>query len=126
MERQIKDSELYIENSKSVRSHVRKRILKDNLIPYKCSICNSPPSWRGEPMSLVLDHENGVNNDHRLNNLRFLCPNCNHQQPTYAGKNKKRREDKLCMDCEKVIYKTSTRCNRCSQKRKYIDGTFSK
>ena len=32
---------------------------------------------------------NGKNNDHRIENLRFLCPNCHSQTATYAGKNKK-------------------------------------
>ena len=43
--------------------------------------------WLGNPLALQLDHINGVNNDHRLTNLRFLCPNCHSQTDTYAGKN---------------------------------------
>jgi 5-methylcytosine-specific restriction endonuclease McrA len=43
----------------------------------------------GKPLSLHLDHKNGKNNDHRIENLRFLCPNCHSQTATYAGKNKK-------------------------------------
>lgn len=39
------------------------------------------------PLTLQLDHINRVNNDHRLTNLRFLCPNCHSQTDTYAGKN---------------------------------------
>ena len=41
-------------------------------------------------LSLQLDHINGINNDHRIENLRFLCPNCHSQTETYAGKNKGR------------------------------------
>lgn len=44
----------------------------------------------GQSLSLQLDHINGINNDHRLENLRFLCPNCHSQTNTYAGKNKGR------------------------------------
>lgn len=40
-------------------------------------------------MALQLDHKNGVNNDHRLENLRFLCPNCHAITETFAGKNSK-------------------------------------
>ena len=36
------------------------------------------------------NHINGINNDHRLENLRFLCPNCHSQTSTYAGKNKRK------------------------------------
>ena len=37
---------------------------------------------------MELDHINGVNNDNRLENLRFLCPNCHSQTSTYGSKNK--------------------------------------
>ena len=40
-------------------------------------------------MDLVLDHINGVNNDNRLENLRFLCNNCDSQLPTFKARNKK-------------------------------------
>ena len=43
--------------------------------------------WQGQDLSLQLDHINGVNNDHRVKNLRFLCPNCYSQTDTYGGKN---------------------------------------
>ena len=33
-------------------------------------------------MSLIIDHINGINNDNRLTNLRWVCPNCNIQLPT--------------------------------------------
>ena len=121
----LTDEQLYIENSTTARSVVRRRILYDNLIEYKCSICSSEPKWRGQDMSLILDHENGINNDNRLTNLRFLCPNCNHQQPTYAGKNKRKTDEKKCVDCNKTIHKNSIRCNGCSAKKKHADGLMS-
>jgi HNH endonuclease len=31
--------------------------------------------WRGRPMSMILDHINGVRDDNRLENLRMVCPN---------------------------------------------------
>jgi hypothetical protein len=46
--------------------------------------------WNGEPLSLLLDHENGNRNDNRPENLRLLCPNCDSQLPTRGGKNKGR------------------------------------
>jgi 5-methylcytosine-specific restriction endonuclease McrA len=39
---------------------------------------------------LVLDHINGDRSDNRITNLRLLCPNCNSQQNTFAGRNKGR------------------------------------
>jgi 5-methylcytosine-specific restriction endonuclease McrA len=35
---------------------------------------------------LHLDHINGINNDNRRENLRFLCPNCHSQTPTYGNR----------------------------------------
>lgn len=77
---------LFSQNSRHGRGVVKNRIIKDNLLPYKCALCNIA-EWCGERLSLVLDHINGVNNDHRLDNLRFLCPNCNSQQDTFCRKN---------------------------------------
>ncbi len=83
----IPNEKLFIENSHTGRNIVRRRLLSEKQIPYKCAWCGMGPQWKGKKLSLVLDHINGVNNDHRLENLRFLCPNCNAQTPTYGGKN---------------------------------------
>ncbi len=68
---------------------MKSKIIKNKLIPYKCQCCDNEGEWLGKPISLHLDHINGVNNDNRLVNLRFLCPNCHSQTDTYAGKNKR-------------------------------------
>ena len=44
--------------------------------------------WCGKPMPLILDHINGINNDNRLENLRFVCSNCDSQLDTYKSRNK--------------------------------------
>ena len=69
--------------------HIRERVLKYNLIPYKCAVCNNMGSWLGRSLRLQVDHINGDHNDNRLENLRFLCPNCHTQTDTFAGKNVK-------------------------------------
>ena len=69
---------------------VRRRVLKRNLIPYKCAICGQEPEWNGEPLTLTLDHINGDHFDNRVENLRFVCPNCDTQQDTYGAKNKRK------------------------------------
>lgn len=40
-------------------------------------------------MPLILDHVNGINNDNRIENLRFVCSNCDSQLHTYKSKNRK-------------------------------------
>lgn len=81
-------SEILVKDSMFNNYHLRKRLLKEGLLKYVCSICGIS-EWLESPLSLHLDHINGVNNDNRLENLRLLCPNCHSQTLTYCGKNKK-------------------------------------
>jgi len=80
--------EILIESSKYTSTyHLKSRLLKAELLEYECSSC-SISEWQSKPLTLHLDHINGVNNDNRLENLRLLCPNCHSQTSTYCGKNK--------------------------------------
>lgn len=83
-----KDEEIFIENSPVGTETVRGRIIKQGLIEYKCS-CGLGCEWNNKPITLQLEHKNGNNRDHRLENLEFLCPNCHSQTSTYGSKNKK-------------------------------------
>jgi 5-methylcytosine-specific restriction endonuclease McrA len=85
----IKNEDVFIENSSYARHLIKKRIIEHKLIEYKCECCGQIDIWNNKKISLQLDHINGVNDDHRLQNLRFLCPNCHSQQDTYASKNRK-------------------------------------
>jgi hypothetical protein len=81
-------SEICVPNSSyGSTSFLKKRLVNEGVIEEKCALC-ALTHWRGEKLSLVLDHINGDNRDHRLENLRLLCPNCNSLQPTFAGRNK--------------------------------------
>ena len=101
-----------VENSNYNRSHLKRRLVESGLLEYKCSSCGIVDVWNNKPISLQLDHINGVNNDNRLENLRFLCPNCHSQTETYCGKH--RKKEYFCLDCGVEIGKNSTRCNKCS------------
>lgn len=88
----INNEEVFCEDSIYPRQSLKRRIIKENIIEYKCNKCNNNGEWNGKKLSLHLDHINGINNDHRIENLRFLCPNCHSQTETYGGrKNKKKR-----------------------------------
>ena len=76
--------EIFCEDSKVSRATVKKRVIDNNYIKYECSDCGSPPKWRNKPLTLILDHINGIRNDNRIGNLRFLCPNCDSQQDTFC------------------------------------------
>ena len=70
-----------------------------------------------EPIPLQLDHIDGNNKDHRLENLRLLCPTCHANTDTYGGRNVKYiKIENKCIDCESKIHARSTRCNSCSVK----------
>jgi 5-methylcytosine-specific restriction endonuclease McrA len=71
------------------RSVVRRRLLLDGIFENRCTICNIE-DWLGKPLAMHIDHINGVRDDHRLENLRMLCPNCHSQTDTYGGRNVKR------------------------------------
>lgn len=85
----VKAEDILKENCKHQRNVLRKYVIKNNLIPYKCAICGCT-EWHGKTLSLELDHINGLNNDNRLENLRFLCPNCHSQTSTYGSRNQQR------------------------------------
>lgn len=97
------------DNCKHVRSVLRRCVIKNNLLPYKCSICGIT-EWNGKTLSLELDHINGKNNDNRLENLRFLCPNCHSQTSTFGSKNKQinytTSEYNITDDIRKLVYDT--------------------
>ena len=82
----VRKEDILKENCKHQRIVLRRYVIKNNLIPYKCAICGCT-EWQGKTLSLELDHINGINNDNRLENLRFLCPNCHSQTSTYGSRN---------------------------------------
>lgn len=85
--KRIPNEEVFTENSTYNNSKsLKKRLIEEQILEHKCSCCGNPGVWLGKPITLQLDHINGVHNDNRLFNLRLLCPNCHSQTDTYAGK----------------------------------------
>lgn len=120
--KRFSEDEIFIEGSSASQHALRNRYFYGNYSEYKCSICGIN-EWNNKPLTLRLDHINGHNTDDRLENLRWVCPNCDSQLDTYCGKNlKKRREERACVDCGKPIPKTARRttlrCAKCANKRK--------
>ena len=54
-----------------------------------CGICGQSKQWNGKLLTMILDHLNGDHHDNRIENLRWICPNCNSQLSTFAGRNSK-------------------------------------
>lgn len=118
----IDSCDMFIENSKYSRSTVRKRIIRDKLLEYKCAVprCDNVGVHLGRPLVLQLDHINGISSDNRLANLRWICPNCHSQTETYAGKKNKKIQNKC--ECGVILHRQtfSGKCKSCSNSsRKY-------
>ena len=71
------------------RTHIKLRLLRAGLLQNRCEQCGLS-EWQGKPLSVYIDHINGVRGDNRLENLRMLCPNCHSQTETYSGRNLRR------------------------------------
>jgi len=83
------DELVYVENSTYDRGQLSQRVQRDGWLPYACDVCANVGEWMNQPLKLHIDHINGNSTDHRKENLRWLCPNCHTQTPTFAGRNQK-------------------------------------
>jgi hypothetical protein len=70
----------------SDRSTIKRRLLNFGILRNTCDECGIC-EWRGRPLSVQIDHINGDRNDHRIENLRMLCPNCHSQTEIFGGRN---------------------------------------
>jgi len=99
-----------------------RKIRKYNLKEYRCVKCGNDGVWMGEPICLHLDHIDGNSRNNCLDNLRFLCPNCHTQTPTFGGK--KLKHIHRCPSCARQFPGHGTVCAKCSNaklKVKYPD-----
>ena len=104
-------SEIFVVNSNfKNRKSIKNKLIKYKIMEYKCTKCDIS-SWMNEPITLQLEHKNGINNDNRLENLELLCPNCHSQTSTYCGRNIK-YEDKFC-ECGNKIESNKKKCRSC-------------
>jgi hypothetical protein len=93
-------SEILVEGSTYHRGHLKRRLLSEGVKEPRCELCGQGEVWRGLPMSLVLDHINGIPDDNRLENPRIACPNCAATFDTRCGRrNRRERVSRACLRC---------------------------
>jgi len=83
----VSDDEIFRENSRHSAGSIRNHVIDRSIVVYRCAICDIPPEWMGHDLSLELDHIDGDSTNNTPGNLRFLCPNCHSQTPTFRGRN---------------------------------------
>lgn len=81
--------QIFVFRNSKVQNVPLKEALLAKGVPNSCSECQIDSSWNGKPLTLQVDHINGINSDDRFENLRLLCPNCHSQTDTWCAKNKK-------------------------------------
>jgi len=69
-----------------VKRSLLQRALNESVVPYVCAWCGLDGTWRGLPLTLEIDHIDGDFHNNRIENLRFLCPNCHRQTANFAGR----------------------------------------
>ena len=97
------------------------KVHREKLVENRCASCGLKPRWKGKKLNLLLDHKNGIVNDNRIKNLRFLCPNCKRQIED-ARKQRTKKKQKLvrCITCGQFRSPrvSGQNCQKCRNKTK--------
>ncbi|MFL5859427.1 MAG: HNH endonuclease signature motif containing protein [Solirubrobacteraceae bacterium] len=105
--------EVMVEGSSYPRGKLKRRLYAAGLKQRRCELCGQGEMWNGRRMALVLDHINGVSNDHRLENLQIVCPNCAATLDTHCGRNLP--QARICPGCGQEFMPTTMQHRYCAQ-----------
>lgn len=105
--------EILVEHSTYSRGHLKRRLYREGLKSPVCELCGQGELWRGRRMALILDHINGVGDDHRLENLQIVCPNCAATLDTHCGR--QNLKERSCVRCGETFLPRASRQRYCSR-----------
>ena len=109
-------NEILVEHSTYPRDKVKRRLYAEGLKRPECELCGQGELWRGRRMAMIIDHINGVPDDHRLENLRIVCPNCAATLDTHCGrKNRSLPTERECLGCGEPFMAITPSTAFCSQ-----------
>jgi HNH endonuclease. len=103
-------------NRKESTFRLRRAMVEYGILE-QCFQCGIEAEWNGKPIVLQIDHKDGNPLNNMPSNVRFLCPNCHSQTPTFGIKNRKtlslieeiqRIEDRECMKALKRAINNKT------------------
>jgi predicted nucleic acid-binding Zn ribbon protein len=113
--------EILVEGSPFSRVQLKKRLYAAGLKSPRCELCGQGEEWRGRRLALILDHVNGVRDDHRLENLRIVCPNCAATLDTHCGRNP--GPTRSCAACGAAFKPCHSKQRYCSRRCGGIAGS---
>lgn len=116
----IKDS------NKPLRTAYKRRLIEEGLLEEKCIICSLEPVWCKKKLVLQIDHINGDCLDHRIENLRLLCPNCHSQTDTFCfgSSTLLSKTERTCGVIRPRKEKVQYFCNMCGKEIKRSDSKY--
>ena len=92
-------------------SSLRIKLIKLGVKKHECEKCGIT-EWLTERISLELHHVDGNPKNNEIDNLQILCPNCHSQTHNYRGRNKRKKERTVCIDCGVPISSSGIRCKK--------------
>ncbi|MEU0249654.1 HNH endonuclease [Streptomyces sp. NPDC006235] len=81
----VKDTSTHARRVPSARLN---RAMRELGIEERCALCGLEAVWLGKTLPLEVDHIDGDWRNNRVENVRFLCPNCHSTTDSYRGRGK--------------------------------------